>query len=63
MKLVLQILGGLLVFCGGFFALQGAGVIMWPADSFMLTQGRWILYGLIIAGAGAVLLWLARRRV
>ena len=63
MKLVLRILGGLLVFSGLFWALQGAGVIMWPAESFMLAQSQWILYGLITAAVGAVLIWLARRRV
>ena len=63
MKLVLQILGGFLVFSGLFWALQGAGIIMWPAESFMLAQDQWILYGLITAAVGAALIWLARRRV
>ena len=63
MKLVLQILGGLLVFSGLFWALQGAGIIMWPAESFMLAQSQWILYGLITAAVGAALIWWARRRV
>ena len=35
---------------------------MWPAESFMLAQDRWILYGLITAAVGGVLIWLARRR-
>ena len=63
MKLFLQILGGFLVFSGGFWALQGAGIIMWPAESFMLAQSQWILYGLITAAVGAALIWLGRRRV
>ena len=62
MKLVLQILGGFLVFSGLFWSLQGAGIIMWPAESFMLAQDQWILYGLITAAVGAVLILLARRR-
>ena len=62
MKLVLQILGGFLVFSGLFWSLQGAGIIMWPAESFMLAQDQWILYGLITAAVGATLIWLARRR-
>ena len=62
MKLILQILGGLLVFSGLFWALQGAGIIMWPAESFMLAQDQWILYGLITAAVGAMLIWWARRR-
>ena len=62
MKLILQILGGFLVFSGLFWSLQGAGIIMWPAESFMLAQNQWILYGLITAAVGAVLILLARRR-
>ena len=62
MKLVLQILGGFLVFSGLVWSLQGAGIIMWPAESFMLAQDQWILYGLITAAVGGVLIWLARRR-
>jgi hypothetical protein len=62
MRLVLQILGVLLIVAGLFWALQGAGVIMWPASSFMLAQGQWVLYGLITAAVGAALLWWARRR-
>ena len=62
MKLILKILGGFLVFSGLFWSLQGAGIIMWPTESFMLAQDQWILYGLITAAVGAVLIWLARRR-
>ena len=50
------------MFSGLFWSLQGAGIIMWPAESFMLAQDQWILYGLITAAVGAVLIWLARRR-
>jgi len=62
MKLVLQIIGVLLLISGLFWALQGAGIIMWPAESFMLAQSRWVLYGLITAAAGLGLIWVARRR-
>ena len=63
MKLVLQILGVALILAGGLWALQGAGIVMWPAESFMLAQSQWILYGLITAAVGAALIWLGRRRV
>lgn len=62
MKLVLQILGVLLILSGGLWALQGAGIVMWPAESFMLAQSQWVLYGLITVAVGVALLWLARRR-
>ena len=63
MRLVLTVLGAFLVFSGLFWSLQGAGIIMWPAESFMLAQSQWILYGLITAAVGAALIWLGRRRV
>ena len=63
MRLVLTVLGAFLVFSGLFWSLQGAGIIMWPAESFMLAQSQWILYGLITAAVGAALVWLGRRRV
>ncbi|MET0179759.1 MAG: hypothetical protein ABW194_04675 [Novosphingobium sp.] len=62
MRFVLQILGVALILSGGLWALQGAGLVMWPAQSFMLAQGEWVLYGLVTVAVGAILLWLARRR-
>lgn len=62
MKWVLTLLGAFLVFSGLFWALQGAGIIMWPAESFMLAERRWVLYGLLTAAVGALLIWLPRRR-
>lgn len=58
---ILQGIGGLLVVMGIFFALQGAGIIMWPAESFMLANRHWVTNGLIIALAGAAALLIARR--
>ena len=62
MRFLLQIFGVALILSGGLWALQGAGLVMWPASSFMLAQGEWVLYGLITVAVGALLLWLARRR-
>ena len=62
MKLVLQIFGVALILAGGLWALQGAGIVMWPAESFMLAERQWVLYGLITVAVGAGLLWFARRR-
>jgi hypothetical protein len=62
MRMLGRILGVLLVVFGGFFALQGAGLIMWPADSFMLAAPRWVLYGGLLAAAGAMLVWWSSRR-
>ncbi len=62
MRRALAILGYLLVVSGLFWALQGAGIIMWPAESFMLAQGQWITYGLATALVGVALVALSRRR-
>lgn len=55
------ILGVVLIVAGIFWALQGAGVIMWPAESFMLQQDGWITYGIVTALLGAALIGLSRR--
>ena len=61
LRTLLFIAGAFLVVAGSFFALQGAGVIMWPADSFMLANSSWITNGLLIALVGAVLIFVSRR--
>ena len=62
MRTLITVLGAFLVFSGLFWALQGAGIIMGPASSFMLANGDWITYGLLTALVGAVLVWLGRRK-
>ena len=62
MKLTLQILGVALILAGSLWALQGAGIVMWPAQSFMLAERQWVLYGLITVAVGALLIWLGGRR-
>jgi hypothetical protein len=54
--------GALVVVFGGLFALQGLGLVMWPADSFMLADPSWALYGAVIVAIGAALLWWGVRR-
>ncbi len=61
LRIVISILGAFLLVAGSFFTLQGLGIIMWPADSFMLAEQKWVLYGALIAAAGALLIVLARR--
>lgn len=53
--------GGLMILSGLFWALQGLGIIMWPADSFMLADRTWTFYGLIWAAFGAGLIGVLRR--
>ena len=61
LRTILQGIGGLLVVMGIFFALQGAGIIMWPAESFMLDQRIWALWGALLAVVGIVLIRIGRR--
>jgi len=62
MRPFLTALGAFLVFSGLFWALQGAGIVMWPASSFMLANDDWITYGLLTAAVGAVVMWVGRRK-
>lgn len=62
MTLILRILGVLALLMGLLWMGQGAGLIMWPASSFMLEQKIWILWGSVLALVGAGLLFLAQRR-
>ncbi|WP_375291338.1 hypothetical protein [Qipengyuania sp.] len=62
MRSALNLIGALLVVAGVFWALQGAGIIMWPAESFMLAQKDWIAYGSLTALFGLVLIGVARRK-
>ena len=61
MKLAVLVLGALVFAFGVFFALQGAGVVRWPRESFMVDHRDWIKYGAVIALAGAAMTLAARR--
>ena len=54
--------GVFLIATGIIWALQGAGLLNWPAESFMVGQGDWIVRGLVTAAAGAALLALVKYR-
>lgn len=61
-RVVLAVMGVLMFAAGVFFALQGAGVIMWPADSYMLKNHEWIARGITLANFGLLQLYIVRRR-
>ena len=61
LRLVTQVLGVLMVVAGVFWALQGLGIIMWPAESFMLADRQWTVNGSITAVVGAIIVWAARK--
>jgi hypothetical protein len=60
--MLLQIVGFLCVAMGGLWFLQGAGVVHWPASSFMLDVRIWMVWGALLALFGALLIGWARRR-
>lgn len=57
MRIVLRIIGIAAILMGLLWVGQGAGVIMWPASSFMLAQRQWILWGAGLAALGALAVW------
>ena len=62
LKLIAQIFGVALVLSGGLWALQGLGLVMWPAESFMLADRSWALYGGLTGVVGLLLIWWGSRR-
>ena len=61
MKTLLLFFGMLVCAAGIFFAGQGVGYINWPANSFMISNIRWIYYGGAIAVVGILLVVIALR--
>jgi len=59
---ILQAIGILAVAMGLLWIGQGTGLVMWPRESFMLAERQWAMNGAILAGFGAVLVFLGRRR-
>ncbi len=55
--------GILMVLMGLLWVGQGLGLVMWPAESFMLAERKWAVNGAGLALAGGVLVWLCRRRL
>lgn len=63
MKVALLILGLLALLMGLLWIGQGAGLIHWPASSFMIDQRPWMARGALLAVVGlALILWSRRRQ-
>ena len=60
--MMLRAAGIFLIAMGIIWVLQGAGLLAWPADSFMLGQGEWVVRGFAMIAAGAALLALITYR-
>ena len=61
MKTLLSLLGVTVLLAGLLFVGQGSGYIPWPAESFMISETKWIYYGAAIAAVGILLIVIARR--
>ena len=61
LRIVLTVMGVLMFAMGVLWALQGAGLVMWPADSFMLKDKQWIFRGIVFANFGLLQLYVVRR--
>jgi hypothetical protein len=61
MKVALLILGLLALLVGLLWAGQGAGLVHWPASSFMIDRRPWVARGALLAIVGlALILWSQR---
>lgn len=56
MKTVLLALGLIAVLVGLLWVGQGAGIVQWPASSFMIDQRPWIARGALLAVVGLLLM-------
>ncbi|RKF23288.1 hypothetical protein D6851_02085 [Altericroceibacterium spongiae] len=56
------IAGTVCVLLGALWMLQGLGLVMWPADSFMLANREWAYNGAVAMGVGLVFIWLTWRK-
>lgn len=62
LRIAALVVGILAVAAGLLFLGQGTGLIMWPKESFMLADRTWARNGLLLAAAGAIVVWLASKR-
>jgi hypothetical protein len=61
MQTLLTVIGIIAVLAGLVFIGQGSGYFPYPAESFMVSQTRWVYYGGAIAVVGLFLIVYARR--
>lgn len=59
MRVLLNIIGGLLAFSGTVWALQGMGFL---PGKLMHGQPQWIVYGALTVAVGLGILYLTNRR-
>lgn len=60
-RLMVMAVAVLAVLMGLLWIGQGLGLIMWPAESFMLADRKWAYNGSILAAVGLLTIVLLRR--
>ena len=63
MKMVFLVLGIVAVLMGVLWISQGAGLVNWPASSFMIDQRSWVTRGAFLTLFGLVMIAASRRRL
>jgi hypothetical protein len=58
---IILLLGILVAAAGVLFILQGANLVAWPRESFMIGQREWIERGILVVLIGGALMLTARR--
>jgi hypothetical protein len=62
MRLLALALGIAALLMGLLWIGQGAGLIHWPASSFMIDQRPWIVRGAVLAVVGVIVIAASRLR-
>ena len=60
-KLGFLVIGTLATLAGLIWMGQGAGIIRYPANSFMIDQTPWIWRGAMVVVASVIGVWISRR--
>lgn len=61
MRTLFLVIGLLALVMGLIWTGQGAGLIQWPAQSFMINQSQWMWYGASTAFGGLLLILISRK--
>jgi hypothetical protein len=62
MRSVALIVGIAALLMGSLWIGQGAGIVHWPASSFMIDQRPWVTRGAILAVVGLIIIAVTRVR-
>lgn len=59
---LIGLIGILATLMGLLWVGQGLGLVMWPAESFMLADRQWAANGAVLALVGLFVAWFGLRR-